>query len=92
MKCSSLRVVKVSKQVTEQHDAHRLTSLDGFINIWNKSTAQCIQRLAAHSPRCNSVSWCPTNPQIFASCGDDGKIKMCVALVDLGPNSSANQA
>ncbi|KAI1131942.1 WD40-repeat-containing domain protein [Nemania abortiva] len=51
-------------------------SEDGFINIWNKSTAQCVQRLAAHSPRCNSVSWCPTNPQIFASCGDDGKIKI----------------
>ncbi|KAI1754518.1 WD40-repeat-containing domain protein [Xylaria castorea] len=51
-------------------------SEDGFINIWNKSSGQCVQRLAAHSPRCNSVSWCPTNPQIFASCGDDGKIKI----------------
>ncbi|GAW12532.1 hypothetical protein ANO14919_019020 [Xylariales sp. No.14919] len=51
-------------------------SEDGFINIWSKTTAQCIHRLPAHSPRCNSVSWCPTNPQLFASCGDDGKIKI----------------
>ncbi|KAI0434719.1 WD40-repeat-containing domain protein [Xylaria sp. FL1042] len=51
-------------------------SEDGHINIWNKATAQCIQRIPAHSPRCNSVSWCPTNPQLFASCGDDGKIKI----------------
>ncbi|KAI0525339.1 WD40-repeat-containing domain protein [Xylaria bambusicola] len=51
-------------------------SEDGYINIWSKVTAQCIQRLSAHSPRCNSVAWCPTNPQLFASCGDDGKIKI----------------
>ncbi|KAI1284659.1 WD40-repeat-containing domain protein [Xylaria sp. FL0933] len=51
-------------------------SEDGHIYIWNKATAQRIQRLPAHSPRCNSVSWCPTNPQLFASCGDDGKIKI----------------
>ncbi|KAI3334960.1 WD40-repeat-containing domain protein [Ustulina deusta] len=51
-------------------------SEDGHINIWSKATAQCIYRLPAHSPRCNSVSWCPTNPQLFASCGDDGKIKI----------------
>ncbi|KAI0537781.1 WD40-repeat-containing domain protein [Xylaria digitata] len=51
-------------------------SEDGFINIWNKATTNCIHRLPAHSPRCNSASWCPTNPQLFASCGDDGKIKI----------------
>lgn len=70
-------------------------SEDGFINIWNKSTAQCIQKLAAHSPRCNSVSWCPTNPQIFASCGDDGKIKIWSNenwRVSRRPNGSMRQA
>ncbi|KAI1429564.1 WD40-repeat-containing domain protein [Xylaria sp. FL1777] len=51
-------------------------SEDGHINIWSKATGQCIHKLPAHSPRCNSVSWCPTNPQLFASCGDDGKIKI----------------
>ncbi|KAI0437697.1 WD40-repeat-containing domain protein [Xylaria telfairii] len=56
-------------------------SEDGSIYIWNKSSGQCVQKLAAHSPRCNSVSWCPTNPQLFASCGDDGKIKMCAGLI-----------
>lgn len=51
-------------------------SEDGSINIWNKSSGHCLQRLAAHSPRCNSASWNPTNPRLFASCGDDGKIKI----------------
>ncbi|KAI0408065.1 WD40-repeat-containing domain protein [Xylaria palmicola] len=51
-------------------------SEEGSIHIWNKSTAQCIHKMAAHVPRCNSVAWCPTNPTLFASCGDDGKIKI----------------
>ncbi|CAJ2508202.1 Uu.00g093880.m01.CDS01 [Anthostomella pinea] len=51
-------------------------SEDGYINIWHKVTAQPVERLVGHSPRCNSTSWCPTNPCLFASCGDDGKVKI----------------
>ncbi|KAI1501118.1 WD40-repeat-containing domain protein [Biscogniauxia marginata] len=51
-------------------------SEDGSINIWHKATAQPVVKLNAHSPRCNSASWCPTNPCLFASCGDDGKVKI----------------
>ncbi|KAI1820604.1 WD40-repeat-containing domain protein [Xylaria intraflava] len=51
-------------------------SEDGNINIWHKATGHPIEKLAAHSPRCNSVSWCPSNPRLFASCGDDGKVKI----------------
>lgn len=49
---------------------------DGTINIWHKATAMPVERLPGHSPRTNSVSWSPTDPCLFASCGDDGKTKM----------------
>ncbi|KAH6655308.1 WD domain-containing protein [Truncatella angustata] len=51
-------------------------SEDGAINIWHKATATPVERLVGHQPRTNSVSWSPTDPCLFASCGDDGKIKM----------------
>ncbi|KAI0470833.1 WD40-repeat-containing domain protein [Xylariaceae sp. FL0804] len=51
-------------------------SEDGYIHIWHKETAQLVERLMGHSPRCNSVSWSPTDPCLFASCGDDGKVKI----------------
>lgn len=60
----------------------KLTSnIDGFIHIWHKASAQIVEKLNGHSPRCNSISWSPTNPCLFASCGDDGKIKMYVPLL-----------
>ncbi|KAK7998778.1 hypothetical protein PG991_014453 [Apiospora marii] len=51
-------------------------SEDGSINIWHKASAQIVEKLSGHHPRCNSVSWSPTDPCLFASCGDDGKVKI----------------
>ncbi|KAI0019595.1 WD40-repeat-containing domain protein [Xylariomycetidae sp. FL0641] len=51
-------------------------SEDGCIYIWHKATAQLIEQLSGHSPRCNAVCWSPTDPCLFASCGDDGKVKI----------------
>ncbi|KAI1853620.1 hypothetical protein JX265_004048 [Neoarthrinium moseri] len=51
-------------------------SEDGYINIWHKASAVTVDRLAGHQPRTNSVSWSPTDPCLFASCGDDGKVKI----------------
>ncbi|KAI8961572.1 WD40 repeat-like protein [Daldinia sp. FL1419] len=51
-------------------------SEDGSINIWHKTSAQLVQKITGHIPGCNSVSWNPADPCMFASCGDDGKIKM----------------
>ncbi|ETS77142.1 hypothetical protein PFICI_11016 [Pestalotiopsis fici W106-1] len=51
-------------------------SEDGTINIWHKATAMPVVKLSGHQPRTNAVSWCPTDPCLFASCGDDGKIKI----------------
>ncbi|KAM7186930.1 WD40-repeat-containing domain protein [Rhypophila sp. PSN 637] len=49
---------------------------DGAVYIWHKSSGIPIQRLDAHDPRCNSVTWNPADPCMFATCGDDGKIKI----------------
>jgi WD repeat-containing protein 26 len=35
-----------------------------------------VERLLGHYPRCNAVTWNPTDPCMLASCGDDGRIKM----------------
>ncbi|KAI2621655.1 WD domain-containing protein [Hypoxylon sp. NC1633] len=51
-------------------------SEDGSINIWHKASAQLVEKLSGHVPGCNSISWSPANPCLFASCGDDGKIKI----------------
>ena len=49
---------------------------DGNVLIWHKTIGAAVERLQAHKLRCNSISWCPTDPTLLASCGDDGKIKM----------------
>ncbi|KAH8652432.1 WD domain-containing protein [Xylariales sp. PMI_506] len=51
-------------------------SEDGSLYIWHKASAMVIERLSGHQPRTNAVSWSPTDPRLFASCGDDGKIKI----------------
>ncbi|KAI0389902.1 WD40 repeat-like protein [Xylariaceae sp. FL0594] len=45
---------------------------DGFIHIWHKTTGHAVQKLLGHSPRCNSVSWCPNNGRLFASWSNNG--------------------
>lgn len=53
-------------------------STDGHVFIWHKSSGIAVERLEAHHPRTNSVTWNPADPCMFATCGDDGKIKMYV--------------
>ncbi|KAK3951223.1 WD40-repeat-containing domain protein [Pseudoneurospora amorphoporcata] len=52
-------------------------SEDGSIYIYHKTTGILVARLkGAHSPRCNSVNWNPSDPRMIASCGDDGLVKI----------------
>ncbi|KAK3378002.1 WD domain-containing protein [Podospora didyma] len=51
-------------------------SEDGAVYIWHKYSGTPVERMEAHQPRCNAVSWNPTDPCMLASCGDDGKIKI----------------
>lgn len=52
---------------------------DGTLVIWHKNIGMQMFKLEAHKPRCNAVCWNPTDPCMFASCGDDSKIKMYVS-------------
>ncbi|KOS19190.1 WD repeat-containing protein 26 [Escovopsis weberi] len=51
-------------------------SEDGHILIWHKAMGLTLERLMAHRPRCNAVSWNPADPCMLASGGDDGRVKM----------------
>ena len=49
---------------------------DGKVLIWHKTMGVQMFKLNGHQPRCNAVAWNPADPCMFASCGDDSKIKM----------------
>ncbi|KAG9234671.1 WD domain-containing protein [Amylocarpus encephaloides] len=52
-------------------------SEEGYVYIWHKENGQLIEKLAGHDKGCcNSVSWNPTNPAMFASAGDDCRVRI----------------
>lgn len=51
-------------------------SEDGCVSIWHKSSGHPVEKLEAHRPRCNAVAWSPTDPCLWASGGDDGRIRL----------------
>jgi len=57
-----------------------LIGTDGHIYIWHKEFGQLVEDIEAHKSSCNSVSWNPKNPQMFASAGDDNTVRMYVYL------------
>ncbi|OBT85890.1 hypothetical protein VE02_04492 [Pseudogymnoascus sp. 03VT05] len=47
-------------------------SEDGYVFVWHKENGSIVEKLEAHRPGCcNSVSWNPKNPRMFATAGDD---------------------
>jgi WD repeat-containing protein 26 len=66
----------------------QLTSADGKVYIWHKENESLIETLAGHGKgqggdECvNTVDWNPVDPGMFASGGDDRKIRMQVPGVD----------
>jgi WD40 repeat protein len=59
--------------------------LDSRIYIW-RSNGLLVEALDAHVGCVNAVAWHPTDPRIFASAGDDAKVKIWK------PNSAAAAA
>ncbi|KAF8860330.1 WD domain-containing protein [Acephala macrosclerotiorum] len=58
-------------------------SESGNINIWHKESGTLVEKLQHGKTSCNAISWSPTDPSMFASAGDDGKVRMSVL-----PNST----
>ncbi|CAN8095932.1 unnamed protein product [Discula destructiva] len=51
-------------------------SEDGSVLIWHMPSGRLVEKLDAHRPRCNAVAWSPTDPCLWASCGDDARIRL----------------
>ncbi len=51
--------------------------VDSQIFIWRRASGKVLEVFEAHKPGCvNAVSWHPRDPRIFASAGDDHKVRM----------------
>ena len=52
-------------------------SEDSRVCVWRRQTGVLVASLDAHAPgTVNAVAWHPTNHNIFASCGDDRRVRM----------------
>ena len=50
---------------------------DSRVYIWRRETGMQVVTLEGHGPgTVNAVSWHPTNPAVFASAGDDRRVRM----------------
>lgn len=51
--------------------------LDSKVYIWHKENGTLIETLDGHTKGCvNAVAWNPADPSMFASAGDDHKVRM----------------
>jgi WD40 repeat protein len=51
-------------------------SEDGQVFLWQRHTGELVLKLVAHKPICNAIAWNPSDPCMFATCGDDGLVKI----------------
>lgn len=51
--------------------------VDSKIYVWHKQNSTLVETLEGHTTGCvNAVAWNPRNPGMFASAGDDRKVRM----------------
>lgn len=46
-------------------------SEDNLVYMWHRHNGELLERLEGHTATVNSVAWCPSDPNIFASGSDD---------------------
>ena len=62
--------------------SRHISSLDQRIYAWNRETEYILETLAGHTEgSVNSVAWNPVDDGVFASCGDDGQVRIWEAPV-----------
>lgn len=49
-------------------------SEDNLVYMWHRYSGALLERLEGHSATVNSVTWCPSDPNIFASGSDDTSV------------------
>lgn len=58
-------------------ESNSLCITDSKIFIWDKGNGTLIRTMQAHESGCvNTIAWSPTNAALFASVGDDRKLRM----------------
>ncbi|KAI6717301.1 WD domain-containing protein [Diplocarpon mali] len=64
-------------------------SEEGNVYIYHKESGHLIEKLEGHGKAsCNSVSWNPSNPSMFATVGDDAKVRIWADVDQLGKRIS----
>jgi WD40 repeat protein len=67
--------------------------VDSRIYIW-RSNGHLVEALDAHSGCVNSIAWHPRDPCVFASAGDDAKVRIWkpshAPLMEAGRSSASN--
>ncbi|KAK6523769.1 hypothetical protein TWF281_001741 [Arthrobotrys megalospora] len=58
-------------------------SEDCMIYVWHKENGLLMESLEGHTGTVNCVAWNPTNPQMFASAGDDKVVRIWSVASDL---------
>ena len=77
MKISSSVEVKVVQFHNFFPHMLTVTNPDGHVYIWHRANGTLIEKLATHGGSCVSdIAWNPANPGMFASGGDDKKVRM----------------
>lgn len=52
-------------------------AIDTKVYIWHKENGQLVETLAGHERDCvNAVAWNPRDAGMFASAGDDHRVRM----------------
>jgi len=73
-----------SPTTSPSQPVHLTAASDSKVYIWHKANGTLIETLEGHAYGCvNSVSWNPANPGMFASGGDDRKVRMYVPPLPL---------
>lgn len=59
-----------------------LTFIDSRISIWHRHSGTLLEKFPGHREGCvNAVAWNKARPYMFASAGDDAKVRVWVSPV-----------
>jgi WD repeat-containing protein 26 len=61
-----------------------------MIYVWHKENGVLIEKLKGHASCVNAVAWNPRDPGMFASAGDDRRVRMYAPSFSLSATRKAD--